>query len=356
MQILDSSHDHFHLIDEPGGYEWTYYDGFSADRQFGFTAIWFRGVPMSPNYSRAIERKDVVADPHRWSAFAFHLYVGRKTVASWLVEGDSGGTDPSRGLRLGGGGIYPERAADGELAARISIDGRSPILGRRVEGNITLRFPPVSFAPIAVGEVDRSITDHYWVPAGPAGTFDAALDLSGRLGKSRRLRFSGDAYHDRNFGFSPLMGHRVEWVWGRLHSRDQTLIFFSVAPPDGVTDDLEIGRALLFRDGVLHRHAGDLRLLVDRAPHWATLPRPSAIRGMASAEGADLRLQVDRPHLLESGPFYHRMLASIDADWGGDRLQGEGTIEYFRPDRLGVRIFRPFVRFRVRRRDPVSER
>ena len=38
-------------------------------------------------------------------------------------------------------------------------------------------------------------------------------------------------------------------------------------------------------------------------------------------------------------------------DWGEDRLRGEGTIEYFRPDRLGVRPFRPFVRFRVRRRD-----
>ena len=106
MQILDSSHDHFHLIDDPGGYEWTYYDGFSADRRFGFTAIWFRGVPMSPNYSRAIENQAVVADPQNWSALAFHLYVDRRTVASWLVEGDGSGAfgdDLIAALQLAGG-------------------------------------------------------------------------------------------------------------------------------------------------------------------------------------------------------------------------------------------------------------
>ena len=304
---------------------------------------------MSPNYSRAIENQAVVADPQNWSALAFHLYVDRRTVASWLVEGDGSGAfgdDPTAALQLAGGRLDVENRSDGGSRARISIDGRSPILRRRVSGTISLEFPPVSLDPVARPSIDRSITDHYWVPAGPVGSFSAELDWRGG-----GLRFSGEAYHDRNFGYSPLMHHRVEWVWGRLHSRGHTLIFFSVVPQDGATDDLEIRRALLFRGREISRHADDLRLRVDRTPHWTTLPYPSSIIGSARGGGEDLRLLVDRPHLLESGPFYHRMVASIEADWGEDRLRGEGTIEYFRPDRLGVRPFRPFVRFRVRRRD-----
>lgn len=351
MEILDRSHDRFHLIDEPGGYEWTYYDGFSGDGSVGFTAIWFRGVPMSPNYSRAIERGGVPVDH---AAFAFHLYRDRRTVASWLVEGDGRGLfseDPGAPLRFGGGSLWLEQGSGGELNARIAVDGRSPVLGRRVEGEIDLRFPAVDLGDLAGGQIDRSRSDHYWVPSSPVGTFSAALDLSGRLRGRDRLRFTGEAYHDRNLGFSPLMTHDVDWIWGRLHSREHTLIFFSVVPDGGTADDLEIRQVLLISDGRLRREAKDLHLDVDRAPHWATLRYPSTITG--TADGDDrLRLRVDRPHLLESGPFYHRMIASIEAEWGEDRLAGEGTIEYFRPDRLRIAPFRPFIRTRVRRRSP----
>ncbi len=355
MNILDSSHDHFHLIDDPGGYEWTYYDGFSEDRTLGFTAIWFRGVPMSPNYSAAIDHGRGV--PSDFAAFAFHLYAEGKNVASWLVEGKGGdrfSENPDYPINLGGARLYLNREKSGITGARIAIEGRTPLLRRFVEGEITLTFPDGEPDIRPAGcTVDRSAARHFWVPAAPHGTFDAAFDVKPLLGRRTSYRFSGDCYHDRNFGFSPIQYEKVDWFWGRLHDRDQTLIFYYVADREGPASreqesSLRLAFATLLKRGKVVAQTEKLQLRPVYAPHWTALPYPKSLE--CWTEGAQpLKVEVTTSDLLESGPFYHRLSARISYKWGEDQGSGVGALEYLRPSRLGVSVFRPFVRFRVRR-------
>lgn len=356
MIILDSSHDYFHMIDDHGGYEWTYYDGFSEDRSLGFTAIFFRGVPMSPNYSRAIERGE--GNPADHLACAFNLYHEGKSIASWLVEGEgeqsiSGGVDDD--IDLGQMKLYRHAAPDGTLVVRIALNGRTPMVRHHVEGIISLSFPPFSVGSAVTGTLDRTISSHYWVPAAPSGTFEAAIDFKPVLGSNRSLRFSGEAYHDRNFGFEPILDENVDWFWGRVHGPRETLIFFHVADREdgersGVSSDLRLTHALLVADNQILNVADDLKIQADYAQHWATLPYPAHLSGRADLQSdAPLDLSVVSSNLLESGPFYHRSSATIKYSWGESRGEGIGTLEYLRPDRLGIAFFRPFIRFRARR-------
>lgn len=355
MKILDNSHDYFHLIDDPGGYEWTYYDGFSEDRSIGFTAIWFRGVPMSPNYSAAIDRGRGI--PSNFAACAFHLYADGKNVASWLVEGEGGdrfSLRPDEPIQLGGARLYLNREIGGATSARIAIEGITPLMRRSVVGEINLRFPhgDPGIAPDG-SDVDRSLAEHYWVPAAPHGTFDAAFDVKSLLGSKSSYRFSGDCYHDRNFGFAPIQTEDVDWIWGRVHDRDQTLIFYYVArrgEPSLEERDtpLRLTFATLVKEGRVVAQTEGLQLRAIYAPHWTSLPFP---RSLICRSDGDLSLKFDvtTSDLLESGPFYHRSSARIFYEWGEQTGSGVGTLEYLRPSRLGVSIFRPFVRFRVRK-------
>ena len=352
MKILDSSHDHFHMIDDHGGYEWTYYDGFSEDGRFGFTAILFRGVPMSPNYAAAIDRGE--GKPGNFAAAAFGLYVDGRNIASWLVDGRESGQfagGDTGTLELGG--VRLEKHGGG--AWRIVIDGRSPLMRRHVSGEIHLRFPERSpdIEP-DLSEPDPADATHYWVPVAPTGTFEASLALTPLFGRTRQIEFSGSAYHDRNLGFGPLQTHDVDWYWGRLHSQNETLIFYHIAARDesrpARAESLEFASALLIdRTCETVERIDDLQLRSVDSPHWASLPYPQRV-SCRSASNETISIEVTTSDLLESGPFYHRATAEITCRWGDREAAGIGALEYLRPSRLGVRVFRPFVRFRARRR------
>lgn len=359
LLLLDPSEDRFHNLSERGSYEWTYFDGLSEDGELGFSAIWFRGIPMSPWYSAAIDRDPQNALPEQHCAFAFGLYNRKGRIASALEEGPesffSGDTN-SPDVRFRENSLYASPGKGGETGYHIRLNIRRPLLQSRIQGEITLQFPSHDLSGTAV-PYDPAAGKHFWVPAAPNGSFNAAIDITGIGRTASRYRFQGRAYHDRNFGVEPLHHLNVHWHWGRLHFGSKAFVFFEVSSAgEGSNEQSKkseeknsFRRLLLFDGGKLIESSedGDFASTAWRN-HWATLPYPQAVRG--SALQSDLRFSARTVSLLDSGPFYHRTAADVEVLHRGEKETGIGMTEYLRPARLGFRIFRPFVKFRVRRK------
>lgn len=371
MILLDPSEDRFHNLEFPGSYEWTYFDGLSEDGELGFSAIWFRGIPMSPWYSAAIDRNPQNALPERYCAFAFGLYSRSGRIASALEEGPESlfsGDTTSPDVRFRENGLYASPTGSkngGDTGYRMVLDIRRPLLASRIQGEITFQFPvhdlsgaaaPYTPAGSAAPTLSAAVEKHFWVPAAPNGSFNAAIDITALGRSAARYRFRGRAYHDRNFGLEPLHYLNVDWHWGRVHFGTKAFVFFDISPRTDTIGGERLQkregepfrRFLLFDGGRLVECSQDVIFSpARRRNHWATLPYPTHVGGSSAA--AQTRFSAGTRSLLDSGPFYHRIAADFEVERQGVRQAALGMTEYLRPTRLGFRIFRPFVKFRVRR-------
>ena len=357
MIVLPPSEDRFHHLKESGSYEWTYFDGLSEDGEHGFTAIWFRGIPMSPYYTATIDRNLGAAQPERYCAFAFGLYHRGTRIASGLEEGLEEhffGDQSSPDVRFAENSLHSAEHSDGTTGYRAKIDIRRPLLAGRILGEIEFRFPkhdPIPGAQPYKPEAGR----HFWVPAAPNGSFSAALDLVRTGTSARKYRFKGRAYHDRNFGSEPLHHLNLHWNWGRVHFDSKAFVFFDIHARQNQqnADFAHFKQLLVFENGKVIDSVNTVDVEThEMRNHWSTLPYPSAFYSGKSDTGPTFRAET--VHLLDSGPFYHRMASrfNVQAVQGGEGQYsgtGLGITEYLRPSRLGVSVFRPFVKFRVRR-------
>jgi hypothetical protein len=354
MYLLPGSEDRFHGLTGPGSYEWSYFDGLSEDGEWGFVAIWFRGCPMSPYYTAAIDRwlADRSApppDPDDHAAFSLGLYHRGRRVYSVLHErprdlfqADTAGPD----VRLGGNAVRGGKGPDGGITYLFFLDTKLGLQTSRLSGDIEINALPSAADALATTN-DPAAEGHFWVPAALDGTFTARLDLW-RLGRGvERIRFGGRAYHDRNFGTSPLHHLKADWHWGRVHSGARLFVYFAVVPDS--PDEPSFRRLILLENGRLVDAVDDFTLDAEwRGGGLSTLRLPGHLAGRAP--GGDIAFDVRDGRALDSGPFYHRMLSRIDLARDGERwIEGSGITEFLRPPRLGVAPFRPFVKFRVRR-------
>lgn len=350
MTTLDPGEDRWHLLDAPGAYEWSYFDGMSADGEWGFVAIWFRGVPMSPYYTAAIDRftagRGAPPSPADYSAFNINLYHRGRRIFFALHEGGAplSASPVTTDAAHGDNRIITSTSAAGGRRYRLEIDTRLLLGRKRLHGTIDVEAPPPPAGSGGALTIDPTAAGDWWVPAAPDAAFAAELSL-GALGRERSIRFAGRAYHDRNFGGRPLHHISGDWHWGRIHSEGRVFVYFLVSSPDSA-DRFSCWR--LFEEG--RQEAGSDRLTMERAlfrPHWTGLPRPTLLE---AADEAGTRLEVRPISTLDAGPFYHRNLSEVTVRRQGmETLTGRGITEFLRPSRLGVAGFRPFVKFRVRR-------
>lgn len=351
MIILHPSEDRFHNLQEQGSYEWTYFDGISEDGEHAFTAIWFRGIPMSPYYTAAIDSDTRDASPGKFCAFAFGLYRNGKRIASGLEEGPEEwffGDTHSPDAKFRENTLHSAQHPNGTTAFHIAVDIRRPLLAGRILGEIELKFPEHD-TPNGVEAYQAGPGTHYWVPAAPDGSFSAALDLVGRGRSSQKIRFSGRAYHDRNLGTEPLHTADVDWHWGRVHFDSRAFVFFDIRSRAEKTGSelAPFQRLLVYENGKLVDQEEGVACVTERwRNHWGTLPYPAAIR---SGDAASIIFTAINHGQFDSGPFYHRMAAQFSLRTASGSVQAPGMTEYMRPSRLGISAFRPFVKFRLRR-------
>lgn len=134
--------------------------------------------------------------------------------------------------------------------------------------------------------------EHLWFPVIPHGRATVELD-------SPRLRFTGSAYHDANWGSVPLEDTFDSWTWSRTPVGDRTVVDYDVVLRGGERVGASIS---INRSGVVRSESP--------AP-WSTLPR-TFWRIDREARGADARVVRD----LEDTPFYSRSLVARSTSEG----------------------------------------
>ena len=326
MFILSPSADNFHNVTAPGAYEWTYFDGLSEDGEWAFVAIWFRGIPMSPYYTAAIDRhlanpSRPAPDPEDYSAFNFNIYHRGRCIYYALHERPRdlwSGSTSTPDVRLAGNTMHAGTGKDGSRIYLLAIDTARSWQRSRVVGDIRIESPRFDLAGLG-STYEPGSEGHFWVPAALDGRFNAQLDLWKRGRGVDKLRFTGRAYHDRNFGTRPLHHLEGQWQWGRVHSERDLFVYFML--PAQSAGDPPFGTLLYLRDGALV--ASESEVQQENAPgraHWTGLPYPTLV----AAEGSSGRLgfrAVPR-RALDSGPFYHRFLSDVTV-----RLDDRSVIE-----------------------------
>ncbi len=165
---------------------------------------------------------------------------------------------------------------------------------------------------------------HHWHPIAPCARIEVDMEKP-------RLRWTGHAYLDCNFGDEPLEAAFVEWDWTRAQVGDNTAVLYDTVPRQGPPLSL----ALRFdpRGGIETFAAPPFADLASTFWH---------IRRRARADDG-------HPNLiktLEDTPFYARSL--VAAKIGGE--QTLGVHESLSLDRVASPIVRAMLPFRMPRR------
>ncbi len=82
-------------MQEPGAYEWWYFDAEDKESGFSFVLIWFSGFPFSPYYTSHYEKwkNRITSDapfPSNYSGFSFQLYENGREIVNFIREGRMG--------------------------------------------------------------------------------------------------------------------------------------------------------------------------------------------------------------------------------------------------------------------------
>ena len=82
----------WHKMQDPGAYEWWYFDAEDKESGFSFVVIWFSGFPFSPYYTNHYEKwkNRILFDipfPSDYSGFSFQLYENGRAIVTFIKEG-----------------------------------------------------------------------------------------------------------------------------------------------------------------------------------------------------------------------------------------------------------------------------
>lgn len=286
--------------DRPGAYRWYYAD--VGCGEVSAVVIFLLGNLFSPRY---VSRTRALPTEH--CAVNFALYAGGRR-RQWVLTEYPGARQSDGALGIGRSTLHVRPDGTVEIALRERL---APV-GGETRAELLLRPTAPALDPISLLP-DGS---HTWELRAPRCEAELRLPLTGQV-----LR--GRGYLDSNAGDSPLGLTLPSWSWTRVHAPDRTAIDY--------------------------RLPGGERLTVHAASRGTSLVRDEAPPARSSATGWGLRvpralsaggLELDRPDLVESSPFYARQVARA-----GD-LHAIGEVADFR--RFRSPLVRWMAHFRTR--------
>jgi carotenoid 1,2-hydratase len=215
-------------------------------------------------------------------------------------------------LRIGSSSLM---CRDGELS--VSVDERTVPMPSRILGTITLKGIARQGTQVSL-DADRR---HFWRPLAPRARIEVDL-------KHPHLRWSGNAYFDRNWGEEPIEHAFRSWTWSRTHAGADTRVIYDVERRDGT--QLQLARRF-YGNGCEE----------DFEPPPETPMPPSIVWRIRRA----MRSQPDQPprviKTFEDTPFYARSL--IQGTIAGDRTPWvHESLSLDRVRRPVVRLMLPF--------------
>jgi carotenoid 1,2-hydratase len=197
----------------PNGYRWWYFDATSDDGAHGFTIIGFVGSVFSPYYARA--RKSGDASPENHCAINVALYGQRRRWA--MTERGAGSVvRTSEEFRVGPSSMKWENQQ-----LTININERCMPIPYPLMGQVVFSPQTTYQTPVKLDQNGK----HHWQAVAPHGRVTVRFE-------NPNLTWSGNAYHDMNWGDEPLERGFKSWTWLRAKTDSGTHVLYDVERRD----------------------------------------------------------------------------------------------------------------------------
>lgn len=358
MRILfgpENDHRHLPCPAPSGAYEWWYFDALSDDGRYAVVAIFFLGSPMTPYYKAVVDGK--FPDPMDWCGvfFTLHEKVGEKwkerAYAYNLYQGGEFHADRPE-VTVGSSRM----TYDGAGTWSVSVSERG-LWRSAVQAELRFEMPSVSRNRARTGSRNADST-HAWVCVAPVCALTARMQVN-----ARSVSFSGDGYHDHNFGDLPLQ-EVAAWYWARTRlacddGMARTAILYHLSAYSSPVPQVAAlifdakGEPVLFEENAVG---------VESAPltNAYGLTHPTTVSATSDTGAAGVVLSAAFSFLggtFSEGPFYRRLPVQISVSAGSMGLSpawtgtGEGIGEIFVPSRLCGPIASRAIWSRIRRRN-----
>lgn len=338
--ISDPSQDSRHGIQQPGGYEWWYFDAISTDGRHSLVVIFYEGNPFSPSYINAQQgRSNEEPLPQNFPAVSISVYEdGNPIYYSFTEYSNEQCTFDSEHpfVKIG---RHSMRAEEGGEKLRYSLHLQEALpSGDKLQVSLEFGSDPVNLRFDDAGE--QSV-GHQWNLVQPRSEVNGDIHIETQKG-NKTISFEGRGYHDHNIGHEPMRDEFSDWYWGRLHFSAATLVYY------------------VMNRKATHQHCAWLidseHNIVERFSDITLSDTGRSIFGLSMAHKIDIQsehtqIQIQQSNLLDNGPFYRRFLSDglLKVDGQTVPEPASGITEYIRPDRIYSRIFWPLVNMRIRR-------
>jgi carotenoid 1,2-hydratase len=269
---------HFDVKVPQNGYRWWYVDAQSDDGQNGLTIIGFIGSVFSPYYRRACRRGMAAPDNH--CAINIALY-GTKRRWAMTERGVKHMSRNAQQFTVGPSSM----TCDGN-GMTITIDETCMPLPFALRGSVRLTSDIFYDAPVALDDQSK----HYWQAVTPHARVVVEI-------QKPKLKWSGFAYHDMNWGEEPLEAKFKNWTWLRANTQNGTQVLYEVERNDG--SQLSFGRC--FQNGIVTERNVPTRHKLH-----------SGLWGMRREVNSESTPQLLTP--LEDAPFYTRNHIAMTLD------------------------------------------
>lgn len=334
-----SNADAWHAVTAPGGYEWWYFDAEDPATDTQIVAIFLEGFVFHPgylrSYNRYLKRPTRLLPPTAKDFVCAYLVVYQhgKVAYQFMTQHPAGAFEASRDraeVTIGQNRLT--QAGDGSLWLSMSgcpwkLTWQGPKLLRGQTLAAELAFTPTLPHPPAERMFfTRNLAgaEHHWVIANPRCEVSGSITVSGGAAPVE-IHFRGRGYHDHNYGTAPIGPGLSRWIWGRLFTDDGTVSFHFASPKDAsIPDEVHLLQAAstgISEIGVNHVQASWSKW------SWWGLAYPKWMT-------FDDRLTLRNPRLIDSSPFYLRLM--YDASYLGHAAKAFCEVAY--PHRLRLPI------------------
>ena len=340
----------WHEMQEPGAYEWWYFDVEDKESGCSVVLIWFSGFPFSPYYTSHYEKwaSRTTSDaphPSNYSGFSFQLYENGREIVNFIKEGrrelfESSSSDI--GARFEKNRFSYDALRDEYL---LDIDFAFP--ARQKEVKATFLFKACRRVIYEKKDTNNNgkVPLHQWLLSVPKADVEGSMTIIEQSGGAvRTIPVRANGYHDHNLGAVPMQEYISRWYWGRAFSGPFDLVYYVVFFKNNDYQPL----ALL----VLHDNMSDTVTVHDTLQFRERNFRSGLFSPLHSR---DLDLHYDNIHLkihhdtvLDTGPFYLRFASAISLQREGRNFEGmKGISEFLNPARLQSGFMRFFTRSRI---------
>ena len=327
--------DIWHAQSDAKAYEWLYFDALSDDGNEAVVIIFFDNFIFSPRYNSKKEDSKV-------PAIAFFYYRKGKPVYRVikefpLEEFQSKNTEPF--VKIGDCSMSFDSAPYGKgYVIEIKTNFQQ---NRLLDVKLEWLLIESDFADTQEAKKRHS---HNWNLVAPRADVTGHINVTNTKGKVfDSIHFRGSGYHDHNLDQRYLPTTVENWLWGRAHFPDATIVFYHYKE---IGADEAVTKLYLIKDGeLLERDAQFEGQQLSRDIFGIKYPER-----LTFTTEINSRLRVKQNKVIDSSFFYLRFLSEMTLTLrDGKPRKTVGITEQLSPKTLNYRWLDWLIDMRIAR-------